>query len=315
MRIKPFIMGTAILSTAFLFSCSSVKSAPDDESDSDVLSGQELNSKDSLFSSKTGMEIYECKGAYAGKKVEIYYHIPEGNVREMPVQIVMHGVDRNGDKYRDDWKSLADKYGFIVLAPQFSENQFSDKAYQQGNVTNESGVFVSQDSMTYPIIREIFHFFLDHSVSQATKYNIYGHSAGGQFVHRYLLFNSTFEVDRAIAANTGWYTFPNEKIDYPYGIGNSVDEIGVDVKVYYAKRLTILLGDADTLRTENLRTTAKADAQGLTRLERGNTFFEFCKEDADSRGATFNWERVYVSGVGHSDSKMAPEAARLLYGK
>ena len=314
MRIKPFIMGTAVLSIAFLFSCSTVESTTDDESDSDVLN-QELNSKDSHFSAKTGMEPYVCKGAYVGKTVKIYYHIPEGDVRKMPVQIVMHGVDRNGDKYRDDWKSLADKYGFIVLAPQFSEDQFSDDAYQQGNVINESGQFVSQDSMTYSIISEVFHFFLDHSVSQATKYNIYGHSAGSQFVHRYLLFNSTSEVDRAIAANAGWYTFPNENIDYPYGIGNSVDKIGIDVEAYYAKRLTILLGDADTLRTENLRTTAKADAQGLTRLERGNTFFEFCKEDADNRGATFNWDRVYVHGVGHSDAKMAPEAARLLYGK
>jgi len=201
------------------------------------------------------------------------------------------------------------------LTLQFSEEDFPEDAYQRGNVKNGAGAFVSPDSMTYPIISDVFHFFLEHSSSQATKYNIYGHSAGSQFVHRYLLFNNTSEGNLAVAANAGWYTFPNDAIDYPYGIGDSEDDIGVDVEAYYGKRLIVLLGEADTLRTENLNTSSKADAQGRMRLERGNAFFEFCKADTESRGVSFRWERVYVAGVGHSDAKMAPTAARLLYGK
>ena len=312
MKFKQFIIVIAILaafsSTALLFSCSNAEPSSTEQSSTEI----DLD-KDLLFTKKTGMEPYTCQRAFSGKTVEIYYHIPDGDIKTMPVQIVMHGVDRNGDKYRDDWKSLADKYGFIVLAPQFNEDEFSDEAYQQGNVTNEAGTFVAPDSMTYPIVSEIFHYFVDHSSSQAIKYNIYGHSAGSQFVHRYLLFNKTSEVNQAIAANAGWYTFPTDSIKYPYGIGNSVKTIGTDVAAYYAKRLTILLGDADTLRTENLRTTAKADAQGRTRLERGNNFFDFCKKDAADRDVPFNWKKAYVKGVGHSDAKMAPEAARLLY--
>ena len=267
-----------------------------------------------LFTKKTGMVTYACKGAYAGKSINIYYHIPDGNIKNMPVQIIMHGMNRNGDKYRDDWKKLADKYGFIVLAPQFSEDEFSKDAYQRGNVTNESGAFVSQDLMIYPIISEVFHYFIDHSGSQATKYNIYGHSAGAQFVHRYLLFNKTPEVDRAIAANAGWYTFPTDTKDYPYGIGQSASQIGTDVAAYYQKNLIILLGTADTLRTESFNQSKKAEAQGHTRLERGKNFFEYCKSNAANRGIPFHWENILVEGVGHSDSKMAPHAAKLLYG-
>ncbi|MGX8708546.1 MAG: hypothetical protein ACSW72_07320 [Bacteroidales bacterium] len=272
-------------------------------------------SKELLFTEGTGSVPFSCRGPYAGKTIEIYYHIPAGDVRTMPVQVVMHGMGRNADGYRNHWAKLADQYGFIVLTPFFSEEAFPEIAYQQGNVKDESGSFVSKDEMTYPIISEIFHFFKDNSLSRAKKYNIYGHSAGGQFVHRYLLFNDTPEVDLAVAANAGWYTFPTDTIDYPYGIGDSAEKIGTDVDAFYGKRMIVLLGDADTLRQSSLRQTPEADAQGLTRLERGETFFEFCKEDAARRGVPFNWEKAYAPGVGHSDGKMAPDAARVLYGR
>ena len=328
-----FIGALAIALSAFTACSQTVSASKSDDDESDVKSSssesiddegdiqssssessEPSNKGDLLFSEQTGMVPYECQGAYAGKTVDIYYHIPSGDIKTMPVQIVMHGMERNGDKYRDDWKSLADKYGFIVLAPQFSLEDFSEQAYQQGNVVDESGTFVSQDSMTYPIISEVFHYFLDHSESQAKKYNIYGHSAGAQFVHRYLLFNETPEVDRAVSANAGWYTFPNEDIDYPFGIGESASLIGTDIDAFYKKNLIILLGEADTLRTESLNQSKKADAQGLNRLERGENFFDFCQKDAADRGATFQWEKVYVPEVGHSDSKMGPKAAQLLYG-
>ena len=270
--------------------------------------------EEKLFVEGTGMVPFACQGANAGKTVDIYYHIPAGDIRTMPVQIVMHGMGRNADGYRDHWKKMADQYGFIVLTPHFTDEAFPEIAYQQGNVKDEAGNFNAKEAMTYPIISDIFHFFQDHSDSRVKKYSIYGHSAGGQFVHRYLLFNDTPEVERAVAANSGWYTFPTDTIDYPYGIGNSAEKIGTDIAAYYAKRMTILLGDADTLRQASLRKTPEADAQGLTRLERGESFFEFCKEDAARRGVPFNWDKAYVPGSGHSDGKMSVGAAKFLYG-
>lgn len=122
-------------------------------------------------------------------------------------------------------------------------------------------------------------------------------------------------MDRAVAANAGWYTFPTDTIGYPYGIGDGATKAGTDIRTFYGKRMIVLLGDADTLRSSSLRQTPEADAQGLTRLERGNTFFAFCQADAARRQMTFNWKKAYAAGAGHSDAKMAPEAARLLYGQ
>ena len=270
--------------------------------------------EEQLFVEGTGMVPYACQGPFAGKTVNVYYHMPAGDTRTMPVQIVMHGMGRNADGYLNHWKAQADQYGFILLTPHFTDEDFPEIAYQQGNVQDADGNFNPKESMTYPIISEIFHFFKDHSASQAKKFSIYGHSAGGQFVHRYLLFNDTPEVERAVAANAGWYTFPTDTLGYPYGIGDSAEKIGTDVAAYYAKRMTILLGDADTLRQSSLRQTPEADAQGLNRFQRGETFFAFCRADAARRGVPFNWDIAYVAGVGHSDGKMAGGAAKCLYG-
>ena len=40
---------------------------------------------------------------------------------------------------------------------------------------------------------------------------IYGHSAGSQFVHRFLMTRPDAPVERAVAANAGWYTLPDDE--------------------------------------------------------------------------------------------------------
>ena len=53
--------------------------------------------EEQLFVEGTGMVPYACQGPFAGKTVNVYYHIPAGDIRTMPVQIVMHGMGRNAD--------------------------------------------------------------------------------------------------------------------------------------------------------------------------------------------------------------------------
>ncbi|MBQ6310755.1 MAG: hypothetical protein IJK74_04310 [Bacteroidales bacterium] len=263
-----------------------------------------------LFDMGAGAVDYACQGYFEGKTIKIYYNIPSGEISSMPVLFVMHGMDRNGDDYRDQWKDLSDKYGFIILVPTFSQDQFPDEFYQRGNVIAEDNKYTPENERVYVLIDEVFEFFIAHSGSKAKAYSIYGHSAGGQFVHRFLLFNNTLYLDRAVAANAGWYTYPSDTVSYPYGIKGS----GADIKAYYGKKMIILLGDADTLRTSDLRQTPETDAQGLTRFARGNAFFSFCEKDAERNGYPFNWRKEYVKNVGHSNTKMAPSAAELLFG-
>lgn len=271
--------------------------------------------KEILFKQGAGMVTYVCPVPFDGDTIGIYYYIPEGNLKKMPVQIVMHGMGRNADGYRDKWIKWADKYGFAVIVPHYPDDPYTEEVYQQGNVKNPDGNLNSREDLIYGAIDRIFDFVRDHSELKARKYNIYGHSAGAQFVHRFLLFDKTSRCEKAVAANSGWYTFTDETIGYPYGLKGCVEKFGLDKAAYYAKDLTILLGDADTLRTSNLRQTPKADKQGLTRLARGEKFYNDCKADAAKMGVPFNWKIDYVPHVGHSNGKMAGPAAAIIYGK
>lgn len=273
-----------------------------------------LNAAEPLFKQGKGMVSYACKGAFKGKTIQIYYYIPEGDVRTMPVQFVCHGMDRNGDDYRDSWVNLADKYGCVIIVPTYSLAQFPNSYYQLGNVRNpETNEFNPQSGFLYNTIDEVFDFYRKNTRCKAKKYNIYGHSAGGQFVHRYMLFSRRNKVEKAIAANPGYYTFPTDTIDFAFGLGETMVLYKLSKKAYYAKNMTILLGTADTLRTKSLNQSPGADRQGRCRLERGKNFFKYCKDDAESMGVPFNWKIDFVEGSPHSNTRMSPKAAELIY--
>lgn len=272
--------------------------------------------KESPFFTGKGVITYYCEEPMSHKSVDIQYYIPEGDVSKMPVQFVIHGMDRNGDNYRDSWIDFADRYGCVVLVPTFDKDQFPERAYQLGNIkdSEDAPEFNAQDTLTYKIIGQVFRFFVRNTASKAKTFNIYGHSAGGQFIHRYLIFDEAKEVGKAVAANAGWYTVPTDTIDFPYGLGKGLEFYGLDKKQYYARDLTILLGTADTLRTSSLRQSPEADLQGLTRLARGQYFYNYCKQDAANMGVPFNWKLEFVEGSGHSNWKMAPGGAEVIYG-
>jgi pimeloyl-ACP methyl ester carboxylesterase len=270
--------------------------------------------KDDLFTPGSGSMEYICEAPFAGDTVTLYYYIPEGDYASMSVQIVIPGMGRNGGEYRDAWKEKADQYGFAVLTPACKEEDFPELVYQQGNVKNANGTFNARSDMMFPLVDAWFRFFVDHSPLQAKRYNLYGHSAGGQFVHRFAIYCDSQLADKLVAANAGWYTFPADTIDYPYGLGESLSLLRLDKIAYYAKDLTLLLGTADTLRSSSLRKTPEADAQGLTRLARGETFYRWCRLDAEAMGVPFNWKIVYAEGIGHDNGRIGPVAADILYG-
>lgn len=60
------------------------------------------------------------------------------------------------------------------------------------------------------------------------------------------------------------------------------------------------------------RRTPEALAQGVNRLERGNSFFKKGQQLAQEKGLSFNWKLEYVEGVGHNSAKMAPLAAQYI---
>lgn len=252
---------------------------------------------------KTG--TFEFKN-WDGPPLNIYFAEPEGLADDAPIIIVMHGVARNADDYRDNWIDLAEQYGFAVYAPEFDKDRFpKSRRYNLGGLTEKK-------DRAFDAIEPLFKALKQRRSSTAKGYYLFGHSAGGQFVHRYAFFGKPKYMTLAIAANSGWYTTPTSSYEYPYGLGG-LKRSRYDIDVMLRRPLMIMLGDQDNdPESRNLRHTPEADAQGLNRYDRGIYFLKLANTLAKERRIKSRWQYQTVPGVGHNNRGMAIAAAAVI---
>lgn len=265
----------------------------------------------------TGSYVFDATPATAARPVRVWYHRPASIDTDAPIVLVMHGAGRNGDGYRDAWIDEAERYGFLLVVPEFSDEHYPGaQTYNLGNVFDDDDAPVPEAQWSYSAVEPIFDDARARFGNRSSTYAIYGHSAGSQFVHRFLMLKPDARVSHAVLANAGWYTMPHDSAAWPYGAAGLERLPGVDpndaVRSILTRPATVLLGTADTLRTDNFRTTPEADAQGRSRFERGHGYFDSARRAAARLGVPFRWELRTVDGVGHSNGRMAPAAARAL---
>ncbi len=250
---------------------------------------------------------------WAGPALPVRLYLPEGLAADTPVVIVMHGASRDADRYFDDWREVADEYNLIVVVPAFGAADFpKSAAYNLGNRVAANGQAIPQEGWSFAAIEPLFDEVVARVGGAQTGYSLYGHSAGSQFVHRFLYYMPQARVQRAIAANAGWYTVPEFGIEYPYGLEHAgVSEEQLEVAL--ARRLVLLLGDADIdTNASKLRKTPEAELQGANRFMRGHTMFRVASAKARELETDFNWSLQVVPGAGHVNAQMTAAAAKLL---
>lgn len=147
----------------------------------------------------------------------------------------------------------------------------------------------------------------------AGKIILFGHSAGGQFVHRWALLGGKKNVDVIAVANSGWFTMPDRDIDYPYGIKN-VGITDEELGEAFAEPVILFMGEKDVERKPPFRDTPEADAQGMNRMDRCTNYFRQCKAKAEELRVPFRWKLETVEGVAHQGVKMAEGAAAYILG-
>ena len=244
-----------------------------------------------------------------GIEQNVYLTRPVHLASDRPVVFVMHGTGRNADEYRDQWHQLALEHDFLLVVPEFSERQFPDvERYNLGNVFDADGKVQPRALWSFAAIEPIFDEVRRRFDMQTRAYAMYGHSAGAQFVHRFLYHVPRARLTRAVAANAGWYTMPVFDVDFPYGLRRSVVQ-AADLATALQRPLTVLLGEADTdPQHPTLRRTPEALAQGSNRFARGQAFFAFASDAASGLGVPFGWQLLTVPGADHDNPAMAPAA-------
>jgi poly(3-hydroxybutyrate) depolymerase len=272
-------------------------------------------------------EIHLGKGSFLytdslvnpGKSLKVWYYLPvDKKVDKTPILFVMHGTLRNGEIYRDQWVDLAQKYGVLLIVPEFSSDDYPSGKYNRGNVLGKDDEAPQPpETWTFAVLERLFDQVKKMTGNGAKQYDIYGHSAGGQFVHRLALLMPQARYRRAVAANAGYYTLPTitGPDPYPFSLKNT-PATAETLKTDFGRELIVLLGEEDIDPNDpDLYHSLEADKQGLYRFARGQYFYKMGKESAEAAKAKFHWKRVIVPGVGHSNERMAAAAAESLYGK
>ena len=222
---------------------------------------------------------------------------PQAHTRDKPVVIVQHGMSRNGADYCEAWVPAAEVHGFLVIAITFPKEGWPDAVtYNNGHVLSEDGALRARQSWSNAIPGRVFGLLREAGVTTRQKAYLWGHSAGGQFVHRLLAMQPHGIFEAAGAANSGWYTLPTLDLPYPDGLGG----IGLtpdEVVRFLGYPLVIFSGDQDIDGTaENFPKHDSAMAQGLNRFARAQFFLDYGKAVAAELGVPCRWTRVVVPG-------------------
>lgn len=263
-----------------------------------------------------GSGYFEFSGhpALKGEKMRVFYHLPRENQSSMPVLFVMHGVLRNADTYRDNWVELAEKYQTIVIVPEFTQELFpKSRSYNYGNMFDANSKPVAREYWSFSLIDPIFDYVVKKLGNSNKKYDLFGHSAGSQFAHRFFMFMGDTKADRVIASNAGTYTMLDKNVDFPFGLKGTGLNIQ-NVKNMLQKKLVVHLGEEDSdPQHRYLNVSAEAMAQGKHRFERGMKFFKEAEALAKKYGVKFEWDLRIVPGVAHNNDEMAKDIAKYLF--
>lgn len=244
---------------------------------------------------------------WGGPDIPVWTYVPVGtDPSSLPIVIVMHGANRDADRYLSEWRSIAQLEGFVIAAPEFSRADWPRAAgYNLGNVFREEGIDLQpEENWAFSAIELIFDVVREETGSKRNSYVLYGHSAGSQFVHRFLYYKPEARVSRYIAANAGWYTMPDMEEMYPYGL-KKAHVSSANLAAALQKDVVVLLGTLDNdPNHDSLRRSAEAMRQGAHRFARGKTFIETAKLRAEEFGVAFNWQLAEVEGAVHANGQM-----------
>lgn len=247
------------------------------------------------------------------RTIRVWTYRPPAWIEGGKVLFVMHGMSRNAEQYLDTWTDAADAKSILLVAPEFDNPfyRFVTNDYQEGNLFTALGVANPQSEWAYSTIERIVDHLNDTNAWSVASYDMFGHSAGGQFVQRMVMLAPSSRLGMGVAANGGSYTFADDDVAFPYGL-KGVDAGAFDLAKAFGRKLVILLGENDTDANQGvLDESAPAMRQGRHRLERGQNLFTAARAAASEQGLPFMWDVKVVPGVGHENAKMSAAAAEL----
>ncbi len=294
MKNNTWLFYTLLLSSFILLfsACDDNDTIPEDKTTGGNLKG-------------TGSFVYTDFDPLANKPTKVFYHIPSSSNQNTPIVFVFHGANRDAQESRDALIANADQNNIIIVVPEFSEINFpGGDGYNLGNVfvdgDNPSPQTLNEeDQWAFSLVEPLFDYVKLLSSNTSANYSVFGFSAGGQFAHRFLFFKPNARINKAVASSSGWYTMPDNQVDFPYGLKES-PVLNSSLASIFSKQLTVLIGELDDdPNASSLRRNSQADLQGTNRLARAQYFYNESITIANTKGLIYNWQYVSLPNVSH----------------
>ncbi len=210
--------------------------------------------------------------SYTIKEPGLFIYVPSNAEQYQPVQVLvaMHGMGGDGAKFCQDLLATAERNGWIVVAPTFKYQDYKNPD------------LVLQDDTTFlPRLKTMIDSVPERTgVRTRDQVLLYGHSRGGQAVHRF----ATYYPERTagvVALSAGSYTLPlatvlvngrSQPLPMPYGVADMRRYLGHDFNREAFKRIPfrIVIGARDTNAGETPR--AWDPYLGANRVDRARAY-------------------------------------------
>jgi poly(3-hydroxybutyrate) depolymerase len=222
----------------------------------------------------------------------VVYSPRSGAASGAPILAAVHGLSSNPSRLARAFSELCEATGVVMVAPVFTAERHAD--YQR---LGRAGRGARADLALDLCVAEVASL----TNADARQIHLFGYSGGAQFAHRYLMAHP-HRVARAAVASAGWYTFPDARQRFPYGIRRhrSLLDVNFDPQEFLRVPVTVLVGQAD-VGTAKVRSTARCNAQqGMNRLERARNWTEAMRKAAEAYGYEPCVTCIEVPEVDHS---------------
>jgi dienelactone hydrolase len=227
-----------------------------------------------------------------GGELDYFAYVPRNASSTSPLMVTVHGIERLALQHAVRFSALAETAGFVVLAPLFTKSRMP--RYQRA----ERGP--NGDSPIKAFELTVEHFWRTSGL-QTEPIRLFGYSGGAQFAMRQVLLGS-LPVARLALAAPGWYSMPDEVLEFPYGVAASNASEGRQPELarLLATPTLVLVGGGDTRRDSSLnRQKIVEETQGRTRLERAQRWHTAMGAAADIRGMQRKIELQVLPGAPH----------------
>jgi poly(3-hydroxybutyrate) depolymerase len=233
------------------------------------------------------------------QRFSYYSYVPTGSPADEPpaVVVLIHGVTRKAQSYRDRFAGWAQANNCVIIAPLFpcglvrpdDMDNYKDVLYQG----------IRFDLVLLDIVEEVRR---RHQLEPG-RFLLHGFSSGGQFVQRFLLIHPATLGAVSIAAPSATASIA-ARAAWPEGLDDLEDLFGTTFEPSSVAQVPVqtLIGGADTGAYDPRTGDQISHPQpGLTRPE----VLDRVVVELRSLGARV--EHTVIPDVGHESGAMAPE--------